>query len=293
MRGDDSMLLLHPSKGASSGMFLRMPSLAAVACLAISVPLGAQDAPQRDVSGIVIDSVSGRALRSAVAYFDGGEELTAGAAGQFTFRRVSAGDSVFVVRAIGYVPRRIMVPPSSAASIDLGRIALRPVATRLDEIAVEAEAVRQYPQLGDFYRRKQEGWPSATFITRDDIRRSGARRTGEILQRSLKIQMDCPNVRVGDDACTARNMRGRDIRMAGSTRSRSNPAEGGTGSGWTFDRCEMDIFVDGRPTSMKVDEIPLWWIAGIEVHGSAATTPAAFGVARCGVVAIWTTGARG
>jgi hypothetical protein len=108
--------------------------------------------------------------------------------------------------------------------------------------------------------------------------------------------MDCPNVRLGDDACTARNMRGRDIRMAGSARSRGNPAEGGiagAGGGWTFDRCEMEVLVDGRPTSLKLDEIPLWWIAGIEVHSSAATTPAEFGVARCGVIAIWTTGARG
>jgi hypothetical protein len=46
-------------------------------------------------------------------------------------------------------------------------------------------------------------------------------------------------------------------------------------------------------TSLKPDEIPLRWVAGIEVYSGLATTPPDFGSGRCGVVAIWTTRAGG
>lgn len=256
----------------------RTPGITLFACVALTTALGAQ--AERAVTGVVMDSVSGKPVRSSVLYFDSDRvEYHGDRDGRFSIAGLSIADTVLVVRSIGYVPRTVGIPFSgSAGSFDVGEVYLKPVATKLDQIAVEAEEVRLHPQLADFYRRKQDALPG-TFITRDDIRRSGARRTGEILQRSLKIQMDCPNVRVGDDACTARNMRGRDIRMARG--------------GWTFDRCEMDIYVDAKRTSLKVDEIPLTWIAAIEVYGSPATTPTAFGVGRCGVIAIWTTGVRG
>ncbi|MBI4503505.1 MAG: hypothetical protein HY700_20385 [Gemmatimonadetes bacterium] len=50
----------------------------------------------------------------------------------------------------------------------------------------------------------------------------------------------------------------------------------------------MDIFLDGQRSSLKADEIPLDWIAAIGIYLGPSTTPVAFGISRCGVVAIWT-----
>src|SRR6267143_5235066 len=133
---------------------------------------------ERSVTGVVVDSLSGKVLRGAVLYFDGDRaEHQSGRDGRFRIEHVSIGDTLLVVRSIGYVPAFIVVPPSSSASaIDLGQVTIRQVATRLDQIAVEAEAVRAYPQLYDFYRRKQEGLPGQ-FFTREDIDRSASRKT--------------------------------------------------------------------------------------------------------------------
>jgi hypothetical protein len=241
--------------------------------------LGAQviTPASRSVTGVVVDSVSGRPLDGAVLYFTGGaREHYAGRGGRFTIEDVGPADTLLVVRRIGSVPARVRVAFSpSAAVVDLGTITLRPVATELDRIAVEAEEVNRYPQLADFYRRKTSGHPGQ-FITREDVQRSGVRKPSEMLRRSEKVEIECPQdpVRSGD-SCLARNRRGRDVRL--------------TPGGWTFDRCEMDLYVDGQRSTLKVDEVPLEWIAAIEVYSGTATTPPAFGQSRCGVIAVWTT----
>ncbi|MBI4421897.1 MAG: carboxypeptidase regulatory-like domain-containing protein [Gemmatimonadetes bacterium] len=258
--------------------------LAAAAVLGASEAAAQVIAPvDRTVAGLVRDSVSGRPLSGAVLYVASRrDEHRSGGDGRFRIEHTTPQDTVLIARRIGYVPRRIGVPHSvSATLIDVGEVYLRPVATELDRIAVEAEELRLYPHLADFYRRKQEELPGGEFITREDIQRSGARKTSETLRRSAKIEMDCPNVRLGDDACTARNRRGRDIRLGAQT------------GNWSFDRCEMDLYLDGLRSTLKVDEVPLYLIAAIEIYASGATTPTVFGRGRCGVIAIWTTGARG
>jgi len=41
----------------------------------------------------------------------------------------------------------------------------------------------------------------------------------------------------------------------------------------SMDRCQMDVFVDGMRSSLSVDEIPLSWIAGMEIYNGLAQTP--------------------
>jgi hypothetical protein len=231
----------------------------------------------RSITGIVSDSVSGRALGAVTLYLDGSrDEYRTAANGRFSLPGAPPGDLVLVVRRIGYVPARVFVAASVSASvIDVGTVLLRPVATELDRIAVETEEVRVQPHLSDFYRRKQQGMPGGTFITRDDIALTGAIASSEVLRRVAKVEMACHNNRaLGDDNCSARNRRGRDIRLVG-------------GSGWTFDRCEMEIWVDGGRSTLRVDEIPVDLIAAVEVYGGTSTTPTAFGQGRCGVIAFW------
>jgi hypothetical protein len=157
---------------------------------------------------------------------------------------------------------------------------------------VEAEEVERYPLLAAFYRRKQNSI-GGTFITREDIERSASRRTSEMLRRVVKIEMDCVSDRFGADNCLARNRRGRIIRaqsVSSGTRRNGVVVPDDTATvDMGIDRCEMELYVDGMRSSLKVDEVPLNWIGGIEVYSGLATTPAGLGNGRCGVIAIWTT----
>ncbi|MBI4421896.1 MAG: hypothetical protein HY560_13815 [Gemmatimonadetes bacterium] len=255
---------------------------------------------ERAVTGVIVDSVSGHPLSGVVLYFTGrGDEYFSSGDGRFRIPGIGLRDTTLVVRRIGFVPRRVAVPASpSAMAMDIGSVLLRPVATQLDRIAVETEEVARYPQLSEFYRRKQSG-VAGVFVTREDIQRTGARKTSEILRRTTKVELDCSNDRIGDDQCVARNRRGRNISRVLPPSTRRRPAAGAeipedTASlDFSFDRCQMDVWVDGTRSSLTVDEIPLSWIAGIEVYSGLATTPPGLGHGRCGVVAIWTTRAGG
>ena len=105
--------------------------------------------------------------------------------------------------------------------------------------------------------------------------RSASRKTSELLYRSQKLDVDCPHdpVRAGDDRCVARDRRGIGYRVFDNVTS----------------RCNKDIFVDGKLATVALDEIPLPWVAAIEIYSGPATTPASFGTRPCGVIAIWTT----
>jgi hypothetical protein len=237
---------------------------------------------QNTVTGVVVDSVSGKTLRSVGLYFTSrvGDDRT-DRDGRFRIQRTSPSDTVLVLRTIGYVPAYVLVPSSSSAAvIDIGRVALGPVATRLDRIAVEAEEVRLYPHLEDFYRRKREGI-AGDFITREDIERTSVRKTSELLSRSAKVSMDCPHdaVKTGDENCLPKDRRG----LRAGYRVLDN----------NFGGCEKEVFVDGRLSTLGVDEVPVSQIAAVEIYAGPATTPANFGQRRCGVIAIWTTGTKG
>jgi hypothetical protein len=230
--------------------------------------------PERTVTGVVVDSVSGRPLSGAILYFDfGAAEHRSGGDGRFRIEELAPRDTLLIVRRIGYVPRPVAIPYSlSAQQVDVGTVLLRPVATELDKIAVEAEEVRIFPHLEDFYRRKQERLPGGTYVTREDILRSGVRRTSELLQRNPRMEIKCPNVRLGDDACEAQNRRARNNVFSGD-----------------FGKCEMELYIDGHRATQRPDEVPVGFIAGLEIYSGPATTPSAFGNGRCGVIAIWTT----
>src|SRR3989338_8712713 len=145
----------------------------------IPVRLAAQDIPaDRVLRGLIVDSVSRRPVSGAVVYFEGRrDEFHSGSEGQFHIPGVHVRDTVLVIRRIGYVPLRVSLPKTdSPLAVDLGALPLRPVATQLDRIAVETEEVARFPQLAEFYRRKQSANGGA-FVTREDIERSAARQT--------------------------------------------------------------------------------------------------------------------
>lgn len=283
-------------------MIRRLSMLAGLAMAAGWPGAAGAQTPDRLWNGVVFDSVSGEPVGNATLYIHGRrDEFFADSYGRFRITGVRPQDTVLVVRRIGYVPARVTVPYVATAglAIDLGAVHMRAAATRIDQIAVEVEEVNRYPQLMDFYRRKQAGRPGV-FLTRDDIARSSARKTSEMLRRTVKIEMDCATPLLGSDQCVARSRRGRQaqrmITGAGAARQRFQ----GTGDVQdtseitpSMDRCEMEVWVDGIRSQLGVDEVPLTWIAAIEIYSGLAQTPPQFGHGACGVVAIWTTRAGG
>ncbi|MBI4501204.1 MAG: carboxypeptidase regulatory-like domain-containing protein [Gemmatimonadetes bacterium] len=251
-------------------------------CFGATTSVAAQIAAPTDrvVSGRVVDSVSGRALPRAVLYFERvNQEYQSGPDGRFRIEGVRPLDTLLVVRRIGYVPVRVPVPFSvSAAEMDVGTVWLRPVATKLDVIAVEAEEVRRYPQLDDFYRRKHLG-RAGFFLTPEEIARANARRTSNLLERSSKVKTECNDTgrwqKGAPFDCTAQN---------------SRPQGAG---GMRVEQCALEVWVDGVRTAVNVDDVPVREILAIEVYNGPATTPTVFGSGHCGVVAIWTTSGRG
>ncbi len=256
-----------------------------VAAVLGAAPLTAQVAGPAAVTitGTVVDSLTGKPLRGAEFYFNRETERhRAGRDGRIVVVRPVSESDVLVVRVIGYVPRLFSL---GTGSVDLGTIALRPVATQLDRIAVEAEEVRLFPYMEGFFRRKTEG-VQGQFITRADIDRSGARQTSEMLRRSNKVQIECDvNVIRSGDECVAKSRRYRDIRPSTS----QQPCQGEM----CLDKCPLEIFVDGRRSTLKVDEVPLSLVRGIEIYSGPSTTPAMYGRGICGVVGIWTNASTG
>ena len=257
--------------------------------------------PDRVMTGVVFDSVSGQPVSNATLYLQGRrDEFSTDSYGRFRIPNIHAQDTLLVVRRIGYVPSRVAVPAlSGTLGVELGAVRMRAVATRLDQIQVEAEEVNRYPQLADFYRRKQANRPG-TFVTREDIQKTGARKTSEMLRRTSKIEMDCQPQLLGGDQCIARSRRGRAVQQmfGDAARQRQQSQNVSTVVDTTdifpsMDRCQMDVFIDGMRSMLSVDEVPLTWIAGMEIYTGLAQTPPQFGHGSCGVVVIWTTRAGG
>jgi hypothetical protein len=256
-----------------------------VAGLLAAIPAGAQVvAPaERTVSGVVIDSLNGKPLGGVSVFLPGRRDaVTLGGDGKFSLQRLTLRDTLLVFRRIGYVPASAPVLPSADASvIDIGTVRMRPVATPLDRVAVEADEVRIYPHLGDFYRRKQLRL-AGHFITREDIQKVSYRKTSDLIMRSSKVRIDCPDF-------NWQNQRG--IARADPCDALNRRPQGR--SGMEVGHCEMEVWVDGERSMIKIDEVPVAQIAGIEIYNGPATVPPAFGAGHCGVVAIWTKGAQG
>jgi carboxypeptidase family protein len=260
--------------------------------LGTALPLCGQEPLPRTVFGLVLDSLSGRPLARAEVYFTTqvGQSRT-GPDGRFWLEGGTARDSVLVVRRIGYVARTVVVTPAARLrAIDVGSVYLRPVATELDAIAVEAEEVRRYPVLEGFYQRRQVFSGLGHFLTREFVARTGAPRTSDVLRRSHKVEIECSKYLGGPCAATSR--RARETRYV--MRPRDSTGVGAENDAIFFEagRCRMQVWVDGVRNPFDIDAIPVDWIVGIEIYSGPGATPPVFGTGPCGVVAIWTVVAR-
>jgi hypothetical protein len=242
----------------------------------------------RGLTGVVLDSVSRRPLEGASVYFTTAEgESRTGSDGRFRLQVGNSRDTLMVVRRIGFVPSTFPVHLAAGAMVsDVGYLQLRPVATKLDQIAVEAEQVRRFPQLEGFYARKDAMHGLGHYMTRDDVERIPAARTSDLLRHALKLEIECSKASGGQ--CYAASRRARETRLNRVTRIDTTNVEDISQS-FGAGRCRMEVWVDGVRSPFELDTIPVDWIVAIEIYSGPATTPPVFGQGACGVVAIWTS----
>jgi hypothetical protein len=219
------------------------------------------------VIGRIVDSLTNLpAANVAVVLKPSNAQIVTDAQGFFEITASNALDSLLEIRHVGYRSIQLSIDAiRSRSRLDLGVVALSALPTVLDEIGVEAEEVRRYPHLADFYQRRRNG-ASGFFLTRSEIARRRAGRTSDLLRQTPLVKQPC----VDTDWQKPAMIPGKATRVAGRC----------------VDYCPIQVYLDGRHTDLKLDDIGVSSIAALEVY-SGPGTPAIFGDGRCGSVGIW------
>jgi hypothetical protein len=227
-------------------------------------PLSAQRAT---FVGVVKDSASGLPVAGAwVEVVEQGIAATTDSGGRFELAGITGGHLTVRVRRLGYSAGEVALEltVTRTVTVDLGDIAMSPVATELDPVVVAAEAMNDRLLEVGFFRRKDT--EAGTFLTHEDIAQQNPRWTSELLRR-------IPGFRVAVGGYVS------------SGRGVPSIREG-------FSQCGVQYYVDGvHADGSNLDTVLPRAIAGMEVYTGAASIPTKFRVSgnpRCGVVLIWT-----
>lgn len=248
--------------------------------LALSTPgcLAAQaDSVRAVVEGKVLDPVGSPLAQTEILWQTDRRSVLSRADGSFSLIVPIRGETVILVRRPGYSAQALRVDLSKG--MWRGTVVMQPGSFRLPEVVVTAKNAKPAEYAGtakydDFFRRKRVGL--GTFISREDIERSNAFHTIEILRMT-------PGVKV--------NING-------------NPASGAVG----FLRCSprdpdynVTVWIDGlrqfpsRGTTASpadvgemISRIGPSNIEMIEVYRGASQIPGEYLVDGCAVIAIWT-----
>jgi hypothetical protein len=216
------------------------------------------------VHGVVLGEFSLPIGRAQVRLFGTSRSATTDAQGEFRLADVPTGTQGFEIVALGYLPRRFRADVT--ANTPMVRMTMNKIATVLDSMRIVASR-RQY---GDRYRefddRKRLG--VGQYITLDDIQRKHPFVTTDLLRQMSGFAV------VG----------GRDGRQTLAQNRGVSTLLGMTGSA-TGTACPQ-VFLDGVPTSLDIDEIPPNVIYGIEVYRGGQEPPRYGG--HCGAILIWT-----
>ena len=122
------------------------------------------------VTGMVVDSASGTPLEGVqVRLIDMDISTLTDSDGSFQFFWVARGPHTFAARRLGYEPVAIRFELNAANTrqADLGVVRIASRAIELDPLVVEAELVRDFPQMEGFFRRMRS--EQGTFLTEADV----------------------------------------------------------------------------------------------------------------------------
>ncbi len=194
------------------------------------------------------------------------------------------GRTFVLVTRIGYRPAEFSVEVPAGGGLEVD-VELEPVPVQVEGVTAFASAESRSLAMGGFYRRRETGMGS--FLTREDIARTRARRTSEVFRQVRGVRV----VAAGTHAYRLQTAR------YGLSLSQKSSDNGITTQGMQSSReavnivCEMLVYLDGAMVQLtSIDEIDVDNLEGIEVYRGAGEIPAEFRVtnAACGVVALWT-----
>jgi hypothetical protein len=224
------------------------------------------DASRSTVTGKVVEHGQGRAIQDAEVRVRGtGIRAISGADGTFRLPDLPGGVYWLQVQHIAYAPREDSVRVAFGAKVQY-TIALSEQVIALPAIEVEVRSVRL--ERAGYYDRAQRG--SGTYITSERWEAQGPQYASDIMRTVAGVQVA--------------------------------PRTGG-GPGYEVqDRmfCPFRYYVDGARVSgtFQMDDIPVTWIEAFEIYRGASSVPAEFTMSaaqergNCGVIVIWTRGAR-
>jgi len=186
---------------------------------------------------------------------DPAARTVSGAGGRFELRDVTPGLVEIQLSLLGYATRTTLVVLQPGATIEL--------AATMSERAIELEPIEVMVRSGyldrsGFYRRARGGW--GTHFSPDDIVRIDPFSAADLIRYRV------PGVQV-DNAGTAISRRG--FATSGA--------------------CALQLFMDGMPTSLTLEDIPPEWLDAVEVYHGVGTPVEYQFNNQCGVVLIWTT----
>ncbi len=233
--------------------------------LAIVQPTYAQ---RTRVTGTVVDSASGTPLEGVqVRLIDMDVSTLTDSDGSFQFFGVASGTHTLAARRLGYEPLAIRFELNAANTppADLGVLRIASRAIELDPLVVQAEIVRDFPQMEGFFRRMRS--EQGTFLTEADVENEAPQETSDLLRR-------IPGFRTDEF--------GQLTSSRGTSGFRAN--------------CPVQVYVNGvKVNAPTVNVVQPGTIIGMELYTGSSTVPTIFrsqSNASCGVVAIWTRHTR-
>lgn len=246
-----------------------MRTLRLLAPILLLVAVTPAHAQRAGVTGIVVDSISGRPLEGVrVVLVDLRVSTVTDSKGSFQFYGLQSGQHTLTARRLGYEPAAIRFQLNAAVSrqADLGTLRLASAPVELDPIVVEAEIIANYPQMEGFFRRMKS--EHGTFLTEADIQRKSPPETSHLIRKIPGFQTD-------------------EFGAVWSNR--------GSG-GLRFPTCGVQYYINGvKVNAPTIDVVQPEAIVGMELYTGSSTIPAVYrsqSNAQCGVIAIWTRHTR-
>lgn len=211
-----------------------------------------------------------------IAVPDIGRAAVTDVMGTAVINGIPPGEQRVAVSLIGYESLEFTVGFEAGVTAE-GDVDLAVSPFELPELVVEAERTARVPYLATrgFYRRSEGGFPGR-FLDRIEIEGMRPFATGDLFQR-------IPGVRLVADQWGDRWLMGRRSLAQRFENYYNNPDLPPSG-------CRIPVLVDGIRWERSIDDIPIAWIAGLEVYRGNAV-PAEFStyaVSACGLVVIWT-----
>jgi len=242
----------------SSGRMLGPTVAGLLACAA-----AAASAQQATVKGRVVDRSSQAGISQVEIVFLGDNRtVRTDSTGRYLFVALPPGTAQLLIRAAAFPQTQILIELQPGEEVER-TIVLDSTAAGRGPQALPAVLVEEQPSLGrrfaDFERRRKTG--RGHYLTRDDIKRSGASSLHDAVRSLRGVTMECG----GGAGCFVRMVRA--------------PMQ-----------CKPDYVIDTRIDNNFGPTTPIRDIEAIEVYTGPSDVPGEFAgrTAGCGVIVIWT-----